>query len=119
MSLQQEWPCSSAVYCGSAPPLCRITYKQRKLTNLDSEPHELFQNWDLHFQKFPPNHSCIQLIFIELIHVPGFMLNTGDGMASKTLWTKDNQIFSSGCSSIETNCKDIFKQTFKEHLVPG
>jgi len=47
------------------------------------------------------------------------MLNTGDGMASKTLWTKDNQIFSSGYSNIETNCKDIFKQTFKEHLVPG
>lgn len=76
------------------------------------EPRELFQNWGLHFPKFPPNHSCIQLIFIELIRVPGIMLNTGDGMASKTLWTKDNQIFSSGYSNIETNCKDIFKQTF-------
>lgn len=45
------------------------------------------------------------------------MLNTGDGMASKTLWTKDNQIFSSGYSNIETNCKRyILSRLFKSIL---
>lgn len=52
------------------------------------EPCELFQSWDLPFQKFPLIYSCIHLTFIELIPIPGIVLNDGDGVASKNSMKK-------------------------------